>query len=387
MKKDTRQRLFEMMNRVGGMPVINETNTLPPGITNNDIITLDDFIDSNNIQEDTTGVQMQPADLQKIVSKRKSDAPRDREDPYIHSKTIDIIDKNGDEINQEELKRIITQRPQTLLSSNEKVGKTGILKISLPAYKGLYYDEKDKQFKVVNTCPNAGECKIYCYQQKGRSVMYDNAAISKTRILNFLLNHWDAFKYKMIDEIETAKMINEKKGLKTIVRWHDSGDFISDKYVDLAMDIARETPDVLHYAYTKMVSSAKKANVPKNFIFRFSMDTGSPETSLIDKYVDKHTEVVPKELFKGLLHAEKEQIKGKKELKNVWHYNSKHDLDELKTRLAKHYGIDVNSIISFGEMLKTPEQGENKWNVIVTPSDPDTAAHRNDVLGVYLLIH
>lgn len=386
MKKDTRQRLFEMMNRVGGMPVINETNTLPPGITNNDIITLDDFIDSNNIQEDTTGVQMQPADLQKIVSKRKSDAPRDREDPYIHASTIKIIDRDGNEIDQEELKRIITQRPKTLLGDNIKVGKTGILKISLPAYKGLYYDEKDKQFKVVNTCPNAGKCKLYCYQQKGRSVMFDNAAISKTRILNFLLNHWDAFKYKLIDEIETTKLSNDKKGLKTIIRWHDSGDFISDKYLELAMDIARETPDVLHYAYTKMVSSAKKANVPKNFIFRFSIDTGSPETSLIDKYVDKHTEVVPKQLFKGLLHVKKELAKNGKEI-NIWHYNSKHDLDELKTRLAKHYGIDVNTIISFEEMLKTPEQGENKWNVIVTPSDPDTAAHRNDVLGVYLLIH
>jgi hypothetical protein len=38
-------------------------------------------------------------------------------------------------------------------------------------------------------------------------------------------------------------------------------------------------------------------------------------------------------------------------------------------------------------MLKKPEQGKNLWNVIVTPSDADTAAHRQDVLGVYLLIH
>lgn len=387
MDKNIKQRLFEMMNRVGGMPIVNEADSLPPGITNNDIISLDDFVDSGNIQEDTTGVQMQPADIKKIVDKRKSGTPRDREDPYIHSKTIEIINRNGNEIDQEQLKKIITQRPPTLLSSNEKVGKTGILKISLPAYKGLYYDEKDRQFKVVNTCPNAGECKLYCYQQKGRSVMFDNAAISKTRILNFLLNHWDAFKYKMVDEIETAKMGNDKKGLKTIVRWHDSGDFISDKYLDLAMDIARETPDVLHYAYTKMVSSAKRANVPSNFVFRYSLDVGSPETGLVNKYEDKHTEVVPKQLFKDLVHSKKEPIKGGKEFKNVWQYNSKHDLDELKNRLSKQYGIDINTIITFGEMQKIPKQGENKWNVIVTPSDPDTAAHRKDVLGVYLLIH
>lgn len=38
-------------------------------------------------------------------------------------------------------------------------------------------------------------------------------------------------------------------------------------------------------------------------------------------------------------------------------------------------------------MNKIPEEGNNKWNVIVTPSDADTAAHRKDVLGVYLLKH
>jgi hypothetical protein len=191
----------------------------------------------------------------------------------------------------------------------------------------------------------------------------------------------------LIDEIETAKMLNEKKGIKTIMRWHDSGDFISDKYLALAMDIARRTPDVLHYAYTKMVSMVKKADVPKNFVFRFSVDSGAPETSQINKTTDKHADVVPRELFKDLMHKDKKMVKGKKEPVNIYQFNSKEALNEFKNRLAKHYSIDVNTILTFKEMMNTPEEGSNKWNVIVTPSDGDTAAHRSDVLGVYLLIH
>ena len=60
----------------------------------------------------------------------------------------------------------------------------------------------------------------------------------------------------------------------------------------------------------------------------------------------------------------------------------------LKNAMAAFYEIDVNTILSFEEMMGEDEnKGVNIWNVIVTPSDADTAAHRNDVLGVYLLIH
>jgi len=383
MTKYTRQRLFEMMNRVTGMPLMESTD-LPPGITNKDIITLDQFADGADVNEDTTDVKMQPADLRGMLDVKKTGV-RDREQPYIHNKTVEIIDKNGKEIDQNWLRDQITQRPATLLGTNEKVGKTGILKISLPAYKGLFYDESDNTFKVVDTCPNAGTCKQYCYQQKGRSVMFDVAVISKSRILNFLLNHWKEFEYKMIDEIETARITNEKKGIDTIVRWHDSGDFLSDKYLELAMAIAAKTPKVLHYAYTKMVGFAKRATVPPNFVFRYSVDPESPETQLINKLKDKHAEVVPKQLFKGLLYSEK--VQGKKGVKLIWHYNSPEAINELKAKIATFFEIDINTIITSDELVKMPEEGVNKWNVIVTPSDADTAAHRKDVLGVYLLIH
>lgn len=392
---DGRQRLFEMMNRVGGMP-LNESVDTPPGFNDMDIETLEQFIDDSNIYEDTTGVETQPADLQQIINTRKSGV-RDREEPYMHNKTIKIIDKNGKEIDKAWLKNEITQRPKSILGTNQKVGKTGIIKISLPAYKGLYYDESitdlDKGFKIVDTCPNAGECKKFCFAQKGRAVMYDNAVISKTRILNFLLNHWNEFEYKTIDEIETTRISNEKAGYNTIVRWHDSGDFLSEKYLQLAMTIAVKTPNVLHYAYTKMVANAKKTNIPPNFVFRFSVDPEAPDNHLINKAEDLHAEVVPKQIWKDYVYVSKEPVlnkngqqmmeKGKPKIRNVYNYN---DLDGLKNTMAAFYEIQANTILEYNQMPET-EGNEPQWNVITSPSDGDTAAHRRDVLGVYLLIH
>jgi hypothetical protein len=173
--------------------------------------------------------------------------------------------------------------------------------------------------------------------------------------------------------------------MKTIVRWHDSGDFLSEKYLGLAMEIARRTPDVLHYAYTKMVSFAKGADVPENFIFRYSIDPTAPETHLIDKLKDKYADVIPKFMFKDLTHTR--TITTKNGNKNIWYFNSPEALRELKLRMSKFYDVDLNTILSFHEMSEIPEEGINKWSVIVMPSDADTAAHRKDVHGVYLLIH
>jgi hypothetical protein len=395
MTKYSKQRLFEMMSRVAGMP-LNESVDVPPGFNDMDVETLQQFVGEPNVSEDTTGVTMQPADLRKIIDTRKTGV-RDREQPYVHNNTIQIIDKAGNEIDKQWLKDEITQRPKSILGTNEKVGKTGILKISLPAYKGLFYDENitdlDKGFKIVNTCENAGDCKQYCFAQKGRAVIYDNAVISKTRILNFLLNHWHEFEYKVVDEIETARIANKKIGFTTIVRWHDSGDFLSTKYLDLAMAIAVKTPEVLHYAYTKMVSRVRGRNTPPNFVFRFSVDPNAPENSLIDKSKDLHAEVVPKQIWKDYMNVTSVPVlnkngqqaieKGKPKTKTVYNYT---DLDGLKNVMASFYTISANSILAFDQMPEV-EESTPHWNVITTPSDADTAAHRRDVLGVYLLIH
>jgi hypothetical protein len=428
MIKDTRVRLFEMMNRVGGMPL--SESKLPPGFSEADFTDLEDYFEQPSVSEETEvdtsvdveknpnlkGIQF-PDDrtLKDIVAARERGEYKGQA-PYLHPKTIEklrIVNKDtGQEISDEEFRRLTTVKPKSLLGTNTKMGKTGVLKTSLPAYEGLYWDENKRKIRVVSTCRNAGTCKRYCFQQKGGPVQYEMASLDKTRALNFLLNHWDEYKQKIYDEIKAAKSINDSKGLKTVIRWHDSGDFLSEQYLDLVMEIARNTPDVLHYAYTKMVQFAKTASeggkVPDNFIFRFSVDPESPDNALIDKLKDKHAEVVPKQIWKDYVSVVSEVVMGKKGMpmmakdkktgnmvqkkqnKYYYHPNNENDptkgLLGLKKAIADFYTIPIETIKAFYEMPET-EEGRNKWNVIVTPSDADSAAHRQDVLGVYLLIH
>ena len=62
-------------------------------------------------------------------------------------------------------------------------------------------------------------------------------------------------------------------------------------------------------------------------------------------------------------------------------------LDMLKQRLAKRFNVDVDTIISYDEMLQIPKGTEPKWRVIVQTGAGDRAANRRDVIDSYLLIH
>ena len=76
------------------------------------------------------------------------------------------------------------------------------------------------------------------------------------------------------------------------VRVHDSGDFFVEWYLQRWFDIARATPDVLFYAYTKEVTMLRnQTNIPINFRYLFS--TGGLQDNLIGD--DRHAEVFPNE--------------------------------------------------------------------------------------------
>jgi len=421
--RDNRQRLFEMMNRVGGMPliesVISETSKqYPPGFSADDSMSLEDYANQCSLQEEDNpnlaGISVDDSgSLGNTIDARLAGKYRGNT-PYIHKSTIKkirVVDEKGNDMTEENFRKLTTVRPLKLTGSNTKMGKTSILKISLPAYQGLYYDEHfpiGDRIRVINVCQNAGDCKVHCFQQKGGPITWENASLDRTRILNFLINDYEGFKSKLLNEILDAEAVNDSKGLKTIIRWHDSGDFISEKYLGIAIDIAKATPNVLHYAYTKMVGYVKKyakeheEGIPSNFIFRYSSDAGSPENSLINKKEDLHAEVIPRELYKPYVHKIKEPVidektgkqkmarNAKKEIKPVFDtiylYNSEKALKAFKEKMGEVYDIEPSSILAFSEMPEDEGQ-PNQYNVIVTPSDADTAAHRRDVLGVYLLEH
>lgn len=295
----------------------------------------------------------------------------------IHnSLVLKILTPDGKEVDAETFKNYINEIPDRIISNNAKIDKSGqteerFYEITLPAYQGLYYDNKDNIFRLLRTCPNAGECKLYCYATKGGYVQYEGTNLRQIRILNYLMNDWKGFKAQVMRELAEAQQSDPKVKL----RWHDSGDFFATSYIELAFDVARATPNVTHYAYTKSVGLVNKLKdkKPQNFIFNYS------EGGKMDKHIkdtDKNSKVIPKVLWKDLFNKED--------------FKDPEKLNQLKQRLADTYskkGLTKDNILTYDEMMNTPESDEPRWHVIVTPKDGDDSASRRDVISTLLLVH
>ena len=401
-------KLTELLNEM-----IEESVGLPPGFSANDFQSIEDFT-SDKLEEDFNDIGANVRDfpkaeldpyLDRTIGKPKFYTRGDRTGqpvlnkkgkqvrtslktktdkyvyPYIHRDNI--MDENGNKIDYDKLVAMIKVRPDHILKQNAKMKTSGgkvqmFYDISLPALVGLVVDEKTNELKIIQTCPNAKECKIFCYALKGGYVQWQAVSLLQTRLLNFLLNDYEGFKTKLISELN----IESAKGkYEVVLRWHDAGDFISQKYLDVCYEIARTTPTVRHYFYTKMISMVLASNPPDNVVPRLS--TGSKEDKLI-KPEHKQGSVPPRSTFERFVHTINVGKNGKKD-----EFNSKEDEMAFKRLLSNRNNIPLESIVTYDELMNIPENPDdiNKWNVIVKKGDGDTGAARKDVHQVFNLIH
>jgi len=191
-----------------------------------------------------------------------------------------------------------------LLKSNSELRKDRIWNWTLPAW-----NVRLSSGKLFKTCPNAGVCAQYCYARNG-TFMFSNVRSAHLRNLEMVLdapNEWtDAINAELSkprfrpngeprsfsNMVEDEWLSEWAKNGGSAVRIHDSGDFFSEEYLDLWMDIAEKNPDVLFYAYTKEVAMFKKRKFfPVNFRYLFS--TGGLQDDLIDADSDRHADVFP----------------------------------------------------------------------------------------------
>ena len=78
----------------------------------------------------------------------------------------------------------------------------------------------------------------------------------------------------------------------------------------------------------------------------------------------------------------------KKTADGAWQPASSEALQTMKDRLAKAYNLKPESILSYDEMMATPQKNNiKKWNVIIAPGEGDISANRQDVLSTLLLRH
>lgn len=169
-----------------------------------------------------------------------------------------------------------------LLSQNSELRPDGIFNWSLPAFAIKLTDGTN-----FNVCPNADACASFCYARNG-TYLFSNVRGRHIENLEYTLYHLEVWKGQMLSEVQQKKMIGKH------IRIHDAGDFYNDEYLIAWLDIARVTPDVNFYCYTKEVSRFKRIvepNCPANFRYLYSM--GGKEDHLIDKEVDRHADVFP----------------------------------------------------------------------------------------------
>lgn len=372
---------------------MNEGLGLPP----DSIQSLDQFVNSSGLEEaDMLGAMTRPLtpdEMQDYLAKTAAGKKTKLDKytmPYVHRGNIEIKDENDRTFDLDKLKSAIITRPTKLLKQNEKITHSGgetaqYFNIGLPALKGLAVNEKTGNFVVVDTCPGAGACKVYCYAKKGGYVQWKASSMSQTKVLNFLLNDPQGFKAKLEAEIQTEVDKFAKKGAKVVIRWHDAGDFFSPDYVDLAYSVAGKFPQVDFYAYTKMANVAT-GNKPDNFKMNFSMGATPEQEKQIQFKTTKHSTVVPKPMFSDLILKDD---KGKliKDKDGKIQFKSPEAIDVLKDKLSAKYGVPKDTIVTYDEMKAIPVGKEPKLNVIVKPGDGDESANRSDVVGTWLLIH
>lgn len=195
--------------------------------------------------------------------------------------------------------------PAKLLTQNSELRKDNIHNWSLPAHHVRLTDGS-----LFNTCPNAGSCGRVCYAKFG-TYRFSNVLARHTLNLEYTLREPEAWRDQMIGEI-SHKRFRPKGTPRTIaginrtsdewldqwiarggsaVRIHDGGDFYSDSYLQLWIEIARAHPDVLFYAYTKEVEMFRRATFPTNFRYLFSY--GGRQDDLIDVDTERHADVFP----------------------------------------------------------------------------------------------
>ena len=173
-------------------------------------------------------------------------------------------------------------RPKKLLSQNSELRPDGIFNWSLPAF-GV----KLTNGTTMNVCPNAGACASFCYARNG-TYNFSNVKGRHIANLEYILEEPEVWFNQMLAEVQKPKMAGK------FIRIHDAGDFFSEKYLNLWLQIAIQTPNVTFYCYTKEVSMFKRVvepNCPPNFRYLYSM--GGKEDHLIDKEKDRHAEVFP----------------------------------------------------------------------------------------------
>jgi|APGre2960657373_1045057.scaffolds.fasta_scaffold00536_22 hypothetical protein len=305
-----------------------------------------------------------------------------------------------DNANVENFKRQLMLMPKTIFDVGLKSGHTvdeTIMTVNtgIPALRAVIWDEENKEFYVINTCPSAGSCISNCYARHGFYIMNDGKNIKLINRLQLLMNHPDLYESKAYSELELFAFDAKRKGKTLEIRWNDAGDFFSNKYLDIAISITKKLTingyKVESYAYTKVADMYNKG-VSAGMIMNFSDGAKESDRSKLQNEKDvKMSFIIPTRVFSQFLKTlrngrfEKDVETGKTIFKDS---ESKEKIrravfDYLKEtpKLTEHQKSQLSlDTILYTDELPSQIGNPYQYNVIVLPAgDSDRPAQRKDV--------
>jgi len=152
------------------------------------------------------------------------------------------------------------------------------------------------------TCPGALDCLSRANRQTGHITdgkdtkfrcFQASAEALYPSLREMVWHNFELIKSKVANTADITKLIQDSLPAKfDVCRVHVGGDFFNAAYFDAWLQVARDNPSKLFYAYTKELRNwvARLGSIPTNFVLTASR--GGKFDSLIDTYNLKNAVVV-----------------------------------------------------------------------------------------------
>ena len=158
-------------------------------------------------------------------------------------------------------------------------------------------------FSIISgyTCPFAKDClakvdRITGKLTDGPDTQFRCFSASQEALFPAVRkSRWDNFE-KIVNAIKNNTLVelitNSIPKKATIIRVHVAGDFYNQAYFNAWMQVARNRPDIIFYAYTKSIGYwvNQLGNIPSNF--KLNASYGGKQDNLIEQYNLKSVKVV-----------------------------------------------------------------------------------------------
>lgn len=199
-------------------------------------------------------------------------------DPFSHLKDREKIDEKVDCVLTFSSGNKKLSHPYFSLPAGYTCPLADICKTMTPR------DRKKIDNKLVQ---DYGDIRCYASSEEAR---YPNSQSARWKNKD-LLDMFDlSGKVDLI--LKSIKYYEQNNGKMSLLRLHESGDFYDQKYFDAWLEVTKQRPDILFYAYTKSLPFwiARMSSIPTNF--KLVASSGGLRDDLIKKHNLRYVVIV-----------------------------------------------------------------------------------------------